>query len=316
MSRVLLIFIDGVGIGRPDPLVNPMADLNILGNTLPPGWEPPIDGGRPETLPPLQRRSPLPAGGVARSTDASLGMPGLPQSATGQTTLFTGVNAAEQLGHHLSGYPGPTLRRILAEHSILKRANTMNRRAAFLNAYRPLFFELGETIWQKPMSASSWNNRAAGLPFMTLDDVRARRALYHDFTNREPIDKGYDLPAWSPEEAGEVLAEAAGQHDLAIYEYFLTDRVGHTGDPALARSIVEPLDRFLASAVQAANLAEQTIVVTSDHGNLDDMSRKSHTWNPVPTLVWGPEAATLAEQLPRLEDFAAALLNRMTSEET
>lgn len=314
MSRVLLIFIDGIGIGQPDPFVNPMADLLILGNTLPPGWEPPREGGRPEALPDLQRQAPLPAGGFARSTDASLGMPGLPQSATGQTTLFTGVNAAEQLGHHLYGYPGPTLRRILVEHSILKRAAALDRRAAFLNAYRPLFFELGDAVWQRPMSASTWNNRAANLPFMTLDDVLARRALYHDFTNREPIDRGHELPAWSPEEAGEVLAEAAGQHDLAIYEYFLTDRVGHTGDLALARSIVEPLDRFLASAVRAANLTEQTIVVTSDHGNVEDMSRKMHTLNPVPTLVWGPDAAALAEQLPRLEDFAAALLDRMGGE--
>ncbi|MDZ4804639.1 MAG: peptidase [Candidatus Eisenbacteria bacterium] len=311
MSRVLLVFIDGIGIGRPDPSVNPMAGLDVLGNTLPPGWEPPVGGGRPDTLPELRREVPLPAGGIARSTDASLGMPGLPQSATGQTTLFTGINAAEQLGHHLYGYPGPTLRRILVEHSILKRARAMNLRAAFLNAYRPLFFELGEAIWDRPMSASSWNNRAAGLPFMTLDDVHGRRALYHDFTNQEPIEKGFGLPGWSPEEAGEVLAEAAGQHDLAIYEYFLTDRVGHTGDLARARSVVEPLDRFLVAAVKAANLTEQTIVVTSDHGNLDDMSRKTHTLNPVPTLVWGPDAAGLAERLPRLEDFAGALLDQV-----
>jgi hypothetical protein len=224
-------------------------------------------------------------------------MRGLPQSATGQTTLFTGVNAAERLGHHLYGYPGPTLRKILLESSVLKRAVEGGYRAAFLNGYRPLFFELGEEIWNRPMSASSWNNRAAGLPFMTVDDIRERRALYHDFTNREPIERGIDLPEWAPEEAGQVLAEAAAEHDLAIYEYFLTDRVGHTGEHARARSIAEGLDRFIGSAVAAADLSEQTIVVTSDHGNIDDMTSRSHTLNPVPALVWGPDAARLAARL-------------------
>lgn len=311
MSRVLLVFIDGVGIGRADRSANPLIDLELLGNTLPSDWAPPVEGGRPDRLPAPVREAPLPGGGIARSTDASLGMPGLPQSATGQTTLFTGINAAQELGHHLYGYPGPTLRRILVEHSILKRAAAMNRRAAFLNAYHPLFFELGEAVWERPMSASSWNNRAASLPFMTLEDVRARRALYHDFTNRDPRTRAGDLPEWSAEEAGRVLAEAAAGQDLAIYEYFLTDRVGHTGDLSAARSIVEPLDRFLGAAVRAADLSEQTIVVTSDHGNVEEMSRKSHTLNPVPTLVFGPDAARLAEKLGRLEDFAGALLSRV-----
>jgi hypothetical protein len=310
MSRVLLVFIDGVGIGRPDAAANPLVGLPILGSLLPGDWHPPDGGGRPDRLPVPVRESPLPRGGVARATDASLGMPGLPQSATGQTTLFTGVNAAAQLGHHLYGYPGPVLRKILVEHAILKRAVEAGRRAAFLNGYRPLFFELGESIWDRPMSASSWNNRAAGLPFMTVQDILERRALYHDFTNREPIERGIDLPAWSPEEAGEVLVEAAAGHDLAIYEYFLTDRVGHTGDHARARSIAGGLDRFLGSAVAAADLSEQTIVVTSDHGNIDDMNSRSHTLNPVPTLVWGADAAALAARLERLEDFAGALLER------
>ncbi|HEX7879236.1 MAG TPA: hypothetical protein VF720_07480 [Candidatus Eisenbacteria bacterium] len=313
MRRLVLIFIDGVGVGRPDPDVNPLVGLPILGNTLPQDWHPPLDGGRPASLPDLVREAPLPNGGVARATDPSLGMRGLPQSATGQTTLFTGVNAAERLGHHLYGYPGPTLRKILLESSVLKRATEAGYRAAFLNAYRPLFFDLGEEIWNRPMSASSWNNRAAGLPFMTVDDIRDRRALYHDYTNREPIERGIELPEWSPEEAGRVLAEAAAEHDLAIYEYFLSDRVGHTGEHARARTIAEGLDRFIGSAVGAADLSEQTIVVTSDHGNIDDMTSRSHTMHPVPALVWGPDAPRLAARLDRLEDFAGAMLDHLGS---
>jgi 2,3-bisphosphoglycerate-independent phosphoglycerate mutase len=49
--------------------------------------------------------------------------------------------------------------------------------------------------------------------------------------------------------------------------------------------------------------------VTSDHGNMEDMSVKSHTHNPVPALIWGPEAGRLAAGVKRLEDFAALFLD-------
>lgn len=311
MSRVLLVFIDGVGVGPADAARNPLVDLPVLGNLLPDDWAPPPGGGRPESLPEVRRLTPIPHGGLVRATDASLDMPGLPQSATGQTTLFTGENAARALGHHLYGYPGPTLRELLVRRSILKRAVEGGRTAAFLNAYRPLFFDLGEDIWKRPMSASTWNNRAAGLPFMTLEDILARRALYHDFTNAEPIQKGFDLPAWGPEEAGEVLAEAARHNEFVIYEYFLTDRVGHTGDLSAARTLTRDLDLFLAAAAGAIDPGEQTLVLTSDHGNVEDMGTKGHTFHPVPTMVWGAGAPRLLPRLRRLEDFASALLEEI-----
>lgn len=314
MGRVLLLFIDGVGIGRPDPARNPLVDTDILATFLPDDWQPMPDGGRPATLPEPVRRHPLPAGGRLRATDPSLGIGGLPQSATGQTTLFTGVNAAAELGHHLYGFPGPTLRRILQEHSILKRAGERGLSAAFFNAFRPIFFELGDAIWEKPMSASSWMNRAAGLHFRSFDDLRAGRALYHDYSNREAIHRGFDLPEWSPEEAGQRLAGLAGSVDLGVFEFFMTDRVGHTGDLTQARPIVQDLDRFVAAVVHAIDPHEQTVVVTSDHGNVEEMSVRSHTHHPVPTMAWGPGADRLIERLGRLEDFAPALLAAATGE--
>lgn len=311
VSRVLLVFIDGVGVGPADAARNPLVELPVLGNLLPDGWSPPPGGGRPESLPEVRRAAPVPHGGLVRAVDASLDMPGLPQSATGQTTLFTGENAARALGHHLYGYPGPTLRELLLRHSVLKRTVEAGRTAAFLNAYRPLFFDLGDDIWKRPMSASSWNNRAAGLPFRTFDDLRTRRALYHDFTNAEAIEKGFDLPAWEPEEAGAVLAEAARHHDFVIYEYFLTDRVGHTGDLAAARALTRNLDRFLAAAAGAIDPTGQTLVLTSDHGNVEDMGTKGHTCHPVPAMAWGAGAGRLLPRLERLEDFAGALLEEV-----
>ena len=309
MSRVLFIFIDGIGIGRNDAAVNPFVGGPILGSTLPDDWRPPPGGGRPATLPVPVLPGAVPHEGRIRAIDASLGFPGLPQSATGQTTLFTGVNGAEVLGHHLYGFPGPRLKSVLLEHSILKRAHRAGRRAAFLNAFSPLFFELGEEIWERRMSASSWNNRAAGLPFMTVEDVRAGRALFHDFSMRDPRLRGLDLAAVDPGEAGRVLAGAAFPYNLSIYEFFLSDQVGHTGDLAAARRVAGELEEFLAGVLRASDLETSHVVVTSDHGNMEDMSVKSHTHNPVPALIWGPEADRLIAGVDRLEDFAALFLD-------
>lgn len=309
MSRVLFIFIDGIGIGRNNPALNPFVGGPILGATLPEDWRPPPGGGRPDTLPAPVLPGGLPFGGRLKAIDASLGFPGLPQSATGQTTLFTGVNGAEVLGHHLYGFPGPRLKSVLLEHSILKRAQAAGARAAFLNAFSPLFFELGEAIWERRMSASSWNNRAAGLPFMNVEDVRAGRALFHDFSMRDPRLRGLDLPAVEPGEAGRLLAGAAFPYNLSIYEFFLSDLVGHTGDLASSLRLAAELEEFLAGVLRASDLETSHVVVTSDHGNMEDMSVKSHTHNPVPALIWGPEADRLIARVDRLEDFAALFLD-------
>ena len=238
-----------------------------------------------------------------RATDASLGLPGLPQSATGQTTLLTGENAAEAIGRHLYGYPSPTLRQMLMRASVFRQLVEAGKRVAFLNAYRPLFFELGDAVWTKGMSATTWANRAGGAPFRTVDDLRAGRAVYHDITHDSARAKGYDIPLRTPEEAGDVLARAAGEFDFVFFEFFQTDKAGHARDHARAAHELVKLERFLAATLAGMDLARTTLLVTSDHGNVEDLSTKSHTWNPVPTLLFGEQAEALAPRLDRLEAF-------------
>ncbi|HEY2923438.1 MAG TPA: hypothetical protein VGJ98_00560, partial [Candidatus Eisenbacteria bacterium] len=103
---VLLFFIDGIGVGSDDPDRNPLATGEFPTLRLTASLTPTARIG-----PPL----------MARGLDASLGVPGLPQSATGQTSILTGINAPMAMGHHVSGFPGPTLRKILFEHSLLKQ---------------------------------------------------------------------------------------------------------------------------------------------------------------------------------------------------
>src|SRR5262245_13827036 len=113
--RVLLVFVDGIGFGREGPQ-NPF-------------FETPL-----EVLAPLGGGQPFPGASLAR-VDASLGHAGLPQSATGQATIFTGHDAIALAGGHASGYPSGKLRDLITREGFLGRARERGLRARFLNAY-------------------------------------------------------------------------------------------------------------------------------------------------------------------------------------
>jgi 2,3-bisphosphoglycerate-independent phosphoglycerate mutase len=313
MERFLFVFVDGLGLGDPDAPHNPLRHprLELLANFLPRGWRPPVEGGRPDALPVVRRRAPLPFGGEVRATDASLGLPGLPQSATGQTALFTGENAARVLGRHLYGFPTKTLQAMLMRGSVLKRVAEAGGRAAFINAFRPLFFDLGDAVWEKRLSATTWANHAARLPFRTLDDIVAGRAVYQDITDESLRGKGFEVPFVLPEAAGEVMARLSETLDFTLFEFFQTDRAGHAQDEGKAVYELVKLERFLRAALTRLDLDRCTMVVTSDHGNLEDLSIRTHTPHPVPTLVFGRRAAAIAERLDRLEVFTPVILEEM-----
>lgn len=316
MNRVVLVFIDGLGLGVDGDPANPIfhKDLHLLANFRPPDWSPPAGGGRPDLLPAVERREILPWNGHAVATDASLGLPGLPQSATGQTTMLTGVNAGEAVGRHLYGFPDRTLRNILARHSILKLVPEAGGTATFANAYRPRFFELGDAIWERPLSVTTWACRAGKLPFMTIDDLMAGRAIYQDITHETLREHGIDVPLREPEDAGQILADVSRRFDFTLFEFFQTDRAGHAQDRTWATRELSKLERFLKAALGAMDLDRTTLIVSSDHGNIEDLSVKSHTLSPVPTLVFGPAASELVQKLDRLESMTPVILERLAVE--
>ena len=313
MQHIVLVFIDGLGLGDPTSPNNPcrIPELDLLANFRPERWTPPPDGGRPDSLPEIVRDRALPKNGIVRATDVSMGVVGLPQSATGQTALFTGKNASAVLGRHMYGYPTATLQRILLEHSILKTMVDSGRAALFANAFRPLFFELGDTVWKRSMSASSWANRAAGLRFRNVEDLLAGEAVYQDITHDSPGPRGMGLPERQPEDAGRILASLGARHTFTLFEFFQTDKAGHMRDRAKAERELLKLERFLSALVANLDLETSTLIVTSDHGNVEDLSTKSHTHNPVPTLVFGEGAQELAARMDRLEDFTPIMLGAL-----
>jgi hypothetical protein len=222
---------------------------------------------------------------MAHGLDASMGVPGLPQSATGQTAILTGVNAPAAMNKHISGFPGPQLKAILETESILKRIREAGRTASFLNAFGPRFFEAPET--KRRLSATSIATMASGAPFRTWEDLLEGRAVVHDLTHWRMQEWGYDLPLRTPEEAGAIIAKETALQDFALFEYFETDRAGHEQDRPRAMRCLEDLDRALQTALARLDLKSTTVIVVSDHGNVEDGRVKTHTLNPAFFAMWG-----------------------------
>ena len=293
---VLLIFVDGLGIGTRG-VHNP---LDLLGEEASP-------------LAVFQGEEPrLPHGGTLVRTDATLGVEGRPQSASGQTTILTGVNAPARLGYHKQGFPNEEMRAIIREHSVflqLKRAGV--RPLVFANAYTRRFFD-ARPRW---VSATTVAVEAAGIPFRTADDLRAGRAVFHDFTNRTLAERGEEGPLRTPEEAAGILARLAGEHRFTLYEHFLTDRAGHAQNREAALEVLGDLARFVRAVLDALDLSRTTVILTSDHGNVEDLSARNHTLNAVPTLAWGPGRARVARRVRTLADITPVILELLTSAE-
>jgi 2,3-bisphosphoglycerate-independent phosphoglycerate mutase len=266
VARFLLLFVDGVGLGPAtagNPLVRP--GLPALDRRL----------GGPLTI---ERAGYVGEGAALAALDAALGVEGLPQSATGQTALFTGVNAPELLGRHVAAFPGPRLAALLAEHSVLRSAAARGLRVTFANPYSRRYFE----------------------------EVEVGRACAWDVTRER-------FRAWAPEvepvtarSAGEHLAAVAAEHDLTLWETFMTDLAGHRRMGWTAEQALGRLDGLLAGLL-ARRPADLTVLLVSDHGNLEEPAHRSHTRNPVPLAAIGPEARSFGD-LDRLDRLAPRLL--------
>jgi hypothetical protein len=293
---VLLFFIDGLGIGTR-------------------GAQNPLDG-LPEAAPLAVFQDEEPEiifdGRLVR-TDACLGVEGRPQSASGQTTILTGVNAPAALGYHKQGFPNEALREILSRHSIflqLKRAGIVPN--TFANAYRQKFFET-RPRW---VSATTVAVEAAGMLFRDLDDLQAGRAVFQDYTNEMLIERGLPVLKRTPEQAAEILASIAREHRFTLYEYFITDKTGHAQDMEGARLVLSNLARFVRHLLSRLDLNRTTVLLTSDHGNIEDLSSRNHTLNLVPTLIWGEHKETVAARIRNLADITPAIVEVLTKEST
>jgi hypothetical protein len=305
-ARVLFIFLDGVGIGPSDAGVNPFLGA---GDRIPTLQR--LTGGRIPTLEAPHLEGP---DGTSFPLDATLGVEGIPQSGTGQAALLTGESTAELYGRHFGPWTPVSLRPLVEERSVLRRAAAAGRTVAFANAY--------PRDWPGPRRGPRRGRNVAGPPLaargagvLTRHETELGQGLA---VSSEIVNDGWRahlghdwLPAVTPEKAGENLARIAADADLTLFAHYSTDTVGHRGGMDEAIEALVRVDLFLEGVTNA--LASDTLLlVASDHGNLEDI-RGGHTRNPALGLAAGPGAGR-AGALRDLREVAGFVLEVLGAE--
>jgi 2,3-bisphosphoglycerate-independent phosphoglycerate mutase len=278
---VLFLFLDGIGLGRNDPNTNPFARANmpVLQSLL-------GDHRMVENVAPLHNsRASLLA------LDSSLGVSGMPQSATGQAALLTGGNIPAEIGFHYGPWPNEAVAQRVENGNLFSKVLQAGKRASFINAYPQRYFDAinsGKRLYSSiPLAATS-----AGLTLKTAADLSSGRALSADFTSH-----GWhehlgipDIPEITYYEAGERLAHLASQNDFTFFEYWLSDYAGHGQDMGEACDLLEKIDQVVNGLLDYWDFENGLVILTSDHGNMEDLSTRRHTMNPVPALLIGASA--------------------------
>ncbi|MEI6290512.1 MAG: hypothetical protein WCP19_08775 [Chloroflexota bacterium] len=274
---VLFIFLDGVGLGSNDALINPLVNANMpnLQNLL---------NGRKLIF------SSAPYSGKQASLlaiDANLGVSGIPQSATGQAVLLTGKNVPELIGYHYGPKPDKATAQTLADGGIFGTLLKLGKSAALLNAYPPGYFS-GINSGKRMYSSIPLAVVNSGLPLFTLEDLINQNAISADFTGEGWVEKMAikDIPVKSKFDAGTFLIGLSQKYDFAFFEYWLTDYEGHGQNIESSIKLLEDLDIIIGGILSGIN-DNDVLIITSDHGNLEDLSTRRHTSNPVPLIVIG-----------------------------
>jgi len=88
-----------------------------------------------------------------------------------------------------------------------------------------------------------------------------------------PDVKTYDMkPEMSASEVGEAVRTAMDEaYDFIVVNFANGDMVGHTGNFEAAKKAVEAVDAELGKIVAKAKETDYAIVLTSDHGNCEEM---------------------------------------------
>jgi len=282
--KVIFVFVDGLGIGGDDPATNPLRDARFpnLGRLL--------------------------AGAVP--LDACLGVDGLPQSATGQATLLTGINAAREMGRHIEGFPPARLKETIQRENLFSKLRKQGKTCTFANSY---WIEDPHRIPPRRQSVTTVMSLSALGQVRGKEELMAGQAVNHDITRWSMHARGYEGELVTPETASDHLLSIAEGHDFTLFEYFLTDRAGHARNRELVFRALETLERFLPRVAAFAQKESHLFLLCSDHGNIEDLSTFGHTGNPVPLVALGT-CSEKFQPLETLADVAPAIVECMGGE--
>ncbi len=306
MMKLIFIFLDGTGIGDK-------ADYN------------PFLTADPEILR-FWEGSDLRISGIQlKKIDPLLGVEGIPQSATGQTTIFTGINFPKISGSHFGSFPNKQMRKTIKNENLLKKLKEIGVLGKYVNSF-PMHSELFSNRhvnisddgslefsdefpkqFRRRISVTTSMIISNGSIPGDVDEMIAGESLYQDFSNRSLISRGLDIDKLNPSEAGEILFKISRGLDFTLYEYFQTDYFGHRKKFDEQVELIRDLDKMISRVIKLSDPRTDTILLTSDHGNIEDSRFKIHTRNYVPLLVWGKMSDIISENIESLEDITPVI---------
>lgn len=298
--HILLLFLDGIGIGKKDYEWNPFFKYGfqtfekIFGE-----------------IPHLGNQS-LTNGKIFLSpVDALMGIEGLPQSGTGQTSIFCGVKAPQIINQHFGPFPYSTLIPVIKEKNIFKYFLDQKAEVIFANAYPQIFFDYINS-GKKRLSVTTLSCNLNEMRINGYEDVLAGTALTAEITNERWNKKlGYRLPIISPETAALNLLTIASKYTFTAFEYFLTDHLGHRRYDEDTETTLKTLDTFLYTIFTQLDEDKLSVILCSDHGNVEDLSVKTHTTNPSLLITAGRKAKIISESISDLSDIKNAIIKNL-----
>jgi hypothetical protein len=301
--RIILIFIDGLGLGSNDPDTNPLIRFGL------PTVDKIVGGSLSRDLARL-----LSPDCCFIPIDATLGVAGLPQSATGQAAILTGLNTARIMGRHIQAFPGPELTKVIIENNLMKRLVTGNRTVTSANMYSPDYLELVAKR-KRRHAAITLAALSTGMSLRSLAEMQNGEAVYQDITNEMLPSFGINnVPPVTPEQAAKKLVNISRKYSFTIFEYFQTDRAGHKQNWHHAQQILNILDEFIGSVYRLLP-TDTLLLITSDHGNFEDMSIKTHTENKVPLIALGVKAQEMISGITDLTGITPAIVEVLGKDE-
>ncbi|MDX1416113.1 MAG: hypothetical protein R3293_18090 [Candidatus Promineifilaceae bacterium] len=302
-AYVHIFFMDGVGLGGPDAEQNPFvsAEMPVMSELL--GREDWYLSGNGMIS--TSRATLVP-------TDANMGVAGLPQSATGQATILTGRNLPQLVGEHYGPKPNTIIRTEIQKGTLFQEVVAAGGSAALLTPYPQGYFEAinsGKRMYSAvPLSVVS-----AGLPLLGAEELRRAEAISPEFTGQGWRDfLGYqDIPIITLSEAGKRISQIAGTYSLSFFEHWPSDRSGHRGSLEDAAAHLEMIDTVIGGILESWADEVGLLIITSDHGNIEEKDHRRHTRNAVPTLLVGEGHAALAERISDLTDIAGVVRQKL-----
>lgn len=294
-----MVFADGVGIGENNTVKNPFIfkGFSLFDKFF---------GKTPHSENQFVERN----GSFIFPIDANLGVEGLPQSGTGQTAIFTGLNASKYIGKHFGPFPYSTTIPFIERENIFLQLKEAGKSVQFANAYPKPFFDYLRS-GKKRLNVTALCALNAGMKLNNAKDVHAGKALTAEITNFRWISKlKYKLPEISPNTAAKRLLRLAAKNDFTLFEFYLTDHLGHWRLKELFDEIYSIFDYFLLSLF-VEKPEDVTILLCSDHGNIEDISVKTHTRNPALGVSSGPYAIKFADEIKDLTNIKKSIINTM-----